>query len=270
MRTIVVGDIHGCVDEFRELVGKISLQDDDRLVLLGDLIDKGPDSAGVVEYARRLDAECIMGNHEEKALRWMVHERRKQDNPRYRNPMRMDPSKPGDKKRLDQWFAISESGWVWLSKLPFFLKINDKWSAVHAGCLPGLPLDKQDRNHLMRMRYVNSNRLPSGYFKYKMAPLNERGELVAPPAGMFQDHWTKIWEGPENIAYGHYIWDEVHHTTQSKEGHHVQTLGLDTGCVHGGFLTAAIFAGGKSEFELVQVKARQTYSERKPWNESED
>jgi bis(5'-nucleosyl)-tetraphosphatase (symmetrical) len=69
--TAVIGDIHGCLDEFDELRKKIGLvKGTDRVVLLGDLIDRGPDSVGVVRRAMEMNDECILGNHEEKHLRF--------------------------------------------------------------------------------------------------------------------------------------------------------------------------------------------------------
>lgn len=69
-RFLVMGDIHGCLDEFNELVNKMQYQQGrDRLVLLGDLTDKGPDSLGVVRRARELGAMCVRGNHDDKVIR---------------------------------------------------------------------------------------------------------------------------------------------------------------------------------------------------------
>lgn len=69
-RFLVMGDIHGCLDEFNELVNKMEYQQGrDRLVLLGDLTDKGPDSLGVVRRARELGAMCVRGNHDDKVIR---------------------------------------------------------------------------------------------------------------------------------------------------------------------------------------------------------
>jgi serine/threonine protein phosphatase 1 len=48
-RTIVVGDIHGCYDELMALMEKVDLQDNDRVVSVGDLISKGPKSREVLE-----------------------------------------------------------------------------------------------------------------------------------------------------------------------------------------------------------------------------
>ena len=77
-RVYAVGDIHGRLDLFRELIRAIEADDASRkaartsIVLLGDLIDRGPDSAGVVALARewsgQRDMRLLMGNHEEMFL----------------------------------------------------------------------------------------------------------------------------------------------------------------------------------------------------------
>ena len=78
-RVYAVGDVHGCADQFGALLAAIDADDaargpaDTMLVLLGDLIDRGPDSRGVVERAMRLAAfprfALLKGNHEEMLLR---------------------------------------------------------------------------------------------------------------------------------------------------------------------------------------------------------
>lgn len=75
-RTIAVGDIHGDIGHLRLLLGKFpKLDADDTLVFLGDYVDRGPDSAGVVRLVRELEStlECrvvsLMGNHEDAWLR---------------------------------------------------------------------------------------------------------------------------------------------------------------------------------------------------------
>jgi serine/threonine protein phosphatase 1 len=50
MKSFVIGDIHGCADELRYLVDRLPLASGDRLVFLGDYIDRGPDSRGVVSF----------------------------------------------------------------------------------------------------------------------------------------------------------------------------------------------------------------------------
>lgn len=85
-RTFVIGDVHGCRTALETLCNSLELQSDDLVILLGDLVDRGPDSRGVIDYLLGLQGTChlvlIMGNHEEMLLdaldsrdsfhRWMM------------------------------------------------------------------------------------------------------------------------------------------------------------------------------------------------------
>ena len=70
VETIIIGDIHGCSREFSALLDHVSPGIDDRLVLLGDLVNKGPDPAGVLETFASLNCLCLLGNHDVDHLRW--------------------------------------------------------------------------------------------------------------------------------------------------------------------------------------------------------
>lgn len=259
MKTIVVGDIHGCIDEFKELLHDVIIPGD-RLILLGDLIDRGPDPAAVVALAKALGAKCVMGNHEEKALRWRRHERKRKEDPKhYKNPMRGI-----DQTRLEQWAKIPDEHWDWIATWPTFVRIRDNYIGVHAGCMPDVAIENQVANELMRLRYVKCTQTPQGYIKYKMAGLKESGEKPDAKTGEQIVHWTELWSGPEHIVYGHYIWDDVHYTMYQATG--TITWGIDTGCVHGGRLTALCF-DGTGFLGSHSIKAHAVYSERKPWNE---
>jgi len=72
-RTFVIGDVHGCSKTFKRLLEIVGLDRTDTLFLLGDLIDRGPDSRGVIETILRLQKDGfgiqpIRGNHEEMLL----------------------------------------------------------------------------------------------------------------------------------------------------------------------------------------------------------
>ena len=73
-RTFVIGDIHGCAATLRRLVdGTLRPFPNDRIYLLGDLIDRGPDSKGVLDFifdlqGRGLSVSGVRGNHEEMFL----------------------------------------------------------------------------------------------------------------------------------------------------------------------------------------------------------
>lgn len=75
MQHLIVGDIHGCYDEFRELLEKAGLCSGDAVIALGDIVDRGPDTARVLEFFRTApDAASLMGNHERKHIRSFRHE----------------------------------------------------------------------------------------------------------------------------------------------------------------------------------------------------
>ena len=81
-RIFIIGDIHGCVDMLNRLMDQIDWQPDkDRLIFLGDYIDRGRDPKGVVDYILALakctaNIECLIGNHETNFLEYLSGEDR--------------------------------------------------------------------------------------------------------------------------------------------------------------------------------------------------
>lgn len=63
MQALVIGDIHGCLDELKELIQGID-RAKTRIILVGDLIDRGPESEGTIDFVRSNNIECVKGNHE--------------------------------------------------------------------------------------------------------------------------------------------------------------------------------------------------------------
>src|SRR5437588_178789 len=76
-RTIAIGDIHGCSLALDGLIEAIDPQPDDTVVALGDFINRGPDSPGVLDSLIALKARCnlvpLLGNHEEMLLSALRH-----------------------------------------------------------------------------------------------------------------------------------------------------------------------------------------------------
>jgi serine/threonine protein phosphatase 1 len=68
MRTIAIGDIHGCVKALQGLIDVLEPTAQDRLIFLGDYVDRGPDSKGVIDLLLNLQTVCetvfLLGNHE--------------------------------------------------------------------------------------------------------------------------------------------------------------------------------------------------------------
>lgn len=74
MKTFAIGDVHGQLDTLKRLMGRLPFRPEvDTLVFMGDLVDRGPDSRGVLEYARSLQQTTphvvvLRGNHEQVML----------------------------------------------------------------------------------------------------------------------------------------------------------------------------------------------------------
>ena len=72
-RTIAVGDVHGCSKALNALIDAIRPTPDDVVVMLGDYVNRGPDSRGVLDALAELRGKCrlvpLLGNHDEMALR---------------------------------------------------------------------------------------------------------------------------------------------------------------------------------------------------------
>lgn len=68
-KTYVIGDIHGCYDEFIALSQQIGITEDDLIIALGDIVDRGAQSVALFDYFKnRENAVVLMGNHERKHL----------------------------------------------------------------------------------------------------------------------------------------------------------------------------------------------------------
>ncbi|HXQ79686.1 MAG TPA: metallophosphoesterase [Opitutaceae bacterium] len=214
-RLIAVGDIHGCHVEFAEMLGQLELKGGDRLVLLGDLVNRGPDSTKVIELARAAGSISLLGNHELRLLKF-----RKTGDNKYIKERDLETF---DKLRPDDWAYME-------SMLTTYEEAELNTVFVHGGFLPGEPWQKQPAEVVTRIQVIDKDGKP-------------RRRADAPDA----PPWADLWGGPPYVVYGHTPRPEVYKLKWS--------IGIDTGCVHGGHLTALVFP----EKRLVQVKARQRY-----------
>jgi hypothetical protein len=242
VRTIVIGDVHGCLEELDELLLRLQHRKGaDRLVLAGDLVDRGPDPVGVVRRARELGALGVLGNHEEKLLRWRKHEALVRSRPGYKNPM--EAVSP---ERRRQHEALDALDLDYLAALPVYLRLDARWLVVHGGFLPGRPIEKQKPTMIVRVRRVDA----AGAF----VGLGDEGPDSVP--------WATRWPGPESVVYGHEVHDLANpRRDEPRPG--VVCHGIDTGCCFGGRLTALVLPAE----ELVQVPARRAYC---PFTRGED
>lgn len=232
-RTIVVGDVHGCLRELEALLSAVRLGGGDALWFAGDLVNRGPDSAGVVRLARQLGARAVQGNHDEAHVRYRRH--LTGDG---KEPIHDDLADPSAAFRAVH-ASLGDDDVAWLAASPTLARLGGDWVLVHAGLRPGRPLEAPDRPRTLRFVHRDTGR---------MLTLEERD---ADPASAV--HWSERWEGPWSVLYGHHAQREVVARPRS--------LGIDTSCVYGGALTAAVFetfAPGERPW-IVQVKAARAY-----------
>ena len=228
--TYAVGDVHGRRDLLELAFERIAARAGARayrIVMLGDYVDRGPASAGVIELLLRRgeqadDLVCLKGNHEDMMLRALAGE----DGALGlwlgnggAETLRSYGARPeGDVRR-----AIPEAHLRWISDLP--LTASDRYRTfVHAGLEPYVPLSEQDEATLLWIR----------------------GPFLTAPAGAFEKHvvhgHTPHWDGKPDPATPELL---AHRTN------------LDTGAWATGVLSVGVFdpdaAGGPTEVMAISA-----------------
>lgn len=224
----VIGDVHGCAEELALLLEKLELDSEDKVLFLGDLYQRGPDPFGVSQLILNLDHfDLVLGNHErimlDRVADWgapvedMTAEDLAGD-----GGTPLDPFPHGQAGELIKPLRVGD----YVHHGECLGPEGQKWLAVHAGVLPGKTADEWDPWTLTRTRHVAD--LPGEPF------------------------WAELWKGPELIVFGHTSFPKPYPRFQ---GETMVSLGLDTGCVYGGALTAWEAQSGR----IVSVPALRCY-----------
>jgi len=224
-RLVIVGDVHGCPDELEQLLKVVGFGKGDQLVHTGDLVSKGPDSHGSVALARHYNALGVRGNHDQRVLDWRAAQQANQPLPEL---------KPKHKTVVSQ---LNNSDWAYLASLPFYLRTHAPDGRplviVHAGVVPGIPLEEQKTRDLISLRSINADGTGSSKLTDGVP-------------------WAPLFTGHEEIIFGHDAVRGMQHTPHA--------LGLDTGCCYGRELSCYLLP----ERRIVSVHAKRTY--RDPWD----
>jgi hypothetical protein len=226
-RTIWIGDVHGCARELSELLDRVGLVGSDRLVFVGDLVARGPDTAGVLRLARELRAQSVRGNHEHRLL--LAHAARKNGE---RQP-RLGSSHAALLK------ALTDEDWEYLESLPLSLEFPDhNVRVVHAGVVPGVAFEAQQAWTLLHIRSLTGHGAPS--------------DRYSPTS------WAESYAELPHIVFGH--------NAQAGLQLQASATGLDTACVYGGSLSALVLPAGQTPPEgreraecIVSVPSHERY-----------
>jgi len=223
-RTIVITDVHGCADELDALLDKAAYSISDRVVFLGDAMDRGPKCNEVLNILRNVKADCCMGNHDEKHARYYSHEQKVAKIPGYKNPM---TNFAKNEEKFWIYRSLSPENVAFMRSWQPTVKINENTVGVHAGIIPGIPLEHQKYEILLHVRWIDND-------KRKMVPLKK--DFSQPENTYF---WTDRFNEEYNVVFGHSVLD-LEKPTINKSARGFLTIGLDTGAVFGGRLTAYI------------------------------
>lgn len=181
-RRIIIGDVHGHYDTLLYLLDAIAPGNDDQVYFLGDLIDRGPESAKVVDFVCQNSYPCLLGNHEQ---------------------MLLDAVGNGQKVSSDMFQAWLYAGGYatlvsydhkipqehidWIKTLPTYLDLGDIW-LVHAGVDPKIPIEEQasdefcwirDEFHSMTEPYFADKLIITGHTITFTLPGVQPGKLAS-------------------------------------------------------------------------------------------
>lgn len=234
MRRIFIGDIQGCREELEELLERVAFDPSaDELHPVGDLVNRGPDSAGCLRLLRSLGAGGVLGNHDLALLATARGARQ---------PRPMDT--------FEDVLAASdrEELLAWLAERPFVRAFEGE-VLVHAGFSPAWRdpvalLSQADAEHPTeeaRLAVTIRSCDASGRSAGSLDP-------APPPFRPWHELFDRVRVGGRTIVFGHW----------ARQGLFIRPglRGLDSGCVWGGELTAWI----ANEDRLVQVPARRAYA----------
>jgi hypothetical protein len=228
-RSIFIGDVHGCAAELKSLLERVAPVSGDHVYFVGDLVARGPDTPGVLALVREVKGRSVRGNHEQRLLDARSAVRQSAPLPKLEDSHR---------KLLDE---LGDEDWDLIETQPLYLRIEEHDAyVVHAGFVPGIPIEAQSPRWMLTLRSINDDGSPSS--KTGGTP------------------WAARWIGPPHVVFGH----DAHQRVQL----HPWATGLDSGCVYGGELTALVLESGAAlaapaerEALLVKVPARRRYVE---------
>jgi bis(5'-nucleosyl)-tetraphosphatase (symmetrical) len=234
-RRIFIGDIQGCRAELERLLEKLAFDPaSDELHPVGDFVNRGPDSLGVLRLCRELDAGGVLGNHDVHLLRVArgLKAQGKRDTIG-------DVLAAGDREEMLAWLAARPFVRSWSDALLVHAGINPAWEDAETvlSALDPLRADA-DLAFAISARYCS--------------PGGDRPAEDWPPPGPPYRPWYEFYPRDprerRTVVFGHW----------ARNGLVLRPLvrGLDTGCVWGGMLTAWI----AEEDRIVQVDARRAYA----------
>lgn len=226
MKIYTIGDVHGCLKELEQLMSQVLdvIQPEDVIVFLGDYVDRGPDSKGVIDYILDLKEKIsnnivtLLGNHEDM----MMYDEELWAHNGGRNTLYSYDSVWSE--RTNWKTAVPQNHWEFLRNLELSYKVG-RFVFVHAGIIPYVPYAEQT---------------------------SAIQDLI----------WSRSWVGFDGdyidgsfVIYGH--------TPKSEMVIKKNQRGIDTSCVFGGKLTCLIVDTEQEPDDWKTIEVKSSYDYRK-------
>lgn len=231
----IIGDVHGCFDELIALLKKLDYKiegtdkirlshpDERRLIFVGDLVDRGPNSPDVLRLVMDAVASgmafCVAGNHDDKLKRKLMGRDVKVSNGLQETLQQLENISEDFKSKIIEFLD---------SLVPHYLFDKGKLAVVHAA---------------IKQAYLGKN-----------SPGIKAFCLYGPTTGDYDEAglpirypWADEYQGDCLVVYGHTVVPKVMRINN--------TINIDTGCVFGGKLTALRYP----ELETVSIDAVRVY-----------
>jgi hypothetical protein len=263
---LVIGDVHGCFQELEMLHSTAQKDNDDFpfrfVILVGDLMMKGPESASVVRFIREQpNWLTVRGNNDDAALKAILGDSARRKKKSYKWIVDGETSAQG----------LSDEDIMWLTELPYtitipksLLRVDSEGTPetelvdttiVHAGLIPGVELKDQTIATMITIREIDqiyqemasairTNVTFAHHFAQKGRGKDEQSIPGKPVP------WASVWKGPNRVIFGH----DAKRGLQLYEGE--WATGIDTGVCYGKQLTGMILP----RRQFVQIDAFKAYA----------
>jgi serine/threonine protein phosphatase 1 len=209
MRTLAIGDIHGCLRALLALLDVVQPAAEDQLITLGDYVDRGPDSRGVLDLLIRLydngQLVALRGNHDEMMLL------SREDQPERRMWLRFGGVQTlesyGHGPRDEVYHQVPERHWQFLQHELINWYETEGHIYAHATVRPDLPMAEQDANVLLWERlyapveHVSGKRLICGHTRQDSGLPLDLGSAVCIDTAIYEpDGWLTCLD----VGSGHF------------------------------------------------------------------
>jgi hypothetical protein len=242
LRIAVIGDVPGCVAEFEELLAHLEWCSVDEIWTVGDLVDRGPDSHGVIQLCRDKGVRSVMGNHDQSIIdhyeRHLLSGQSPKNDDKAKTIKQLTPEDVDYLRRLPPLHVFDKLGLV----------------VVHGGLWPGLALHQQPKN-VIRAQLINPYRLYESRWwgPDAMEHRSQKSEEESRREGF--ERWYRLYDHSFDCIYGHSTWAQPMIHQNKGAG---RTIGIDTGSCFGGSVTACIYGIDRNP-SFLSVKAKELW-----------